>query len=154
MSYIKDPFELICLFVASLVYAHGGATGIVKERMDAMTDMGEKTKSVADMVKGKREFDRAAVIDAADTFTLHGESMAKLFPDTEMSRTGSETEALPLIWEEWDAFTMQINEFVALSEELKQSALQTDDIPTLRRAFFKATKGCSACHKRFRKPKG
>ena len=41
--------------------AHSGATGIVKERMDAMKDIGRATKLVAAMFQGKQPYDAAAV---------------------------------------------------------------------------------------------
>ena len=55
---------IVCSFLlADLANSHSGATGVVKERMDAMTDRGDKSKLVADMFKGKTEFDRIAITD-------------------------------------------------------------------------------------------
>lgn len=147
-----------CLFVvgaltASIVYAHSGAMGIVKERMDAMKDMSDKSKVVADMFKGRSEFDRNAIVDAADAFVLHGKQMAELFPDTEESRTGSETEALKRIWDEWDDFSKRVTEFVEHSESLKEIVVSTEDTGRLKKAFLKTSKSCLDCHRRFRKPK-
>jgi len=79
--------------------------------------------------------------------------MAEQFPDTEESRTGSKTEALPRIWEEWDDFSKKVVEFVELSESLKDIVSTTEDERQLKKAFFYTTKSCSGCHKRFRKPK-
>ena len=52
----KAALILCCAFTTSIAFSHGGATGIVKERMDAMGNMAEATKLVADMYKGKSEF--------------------------------------------------------------------------------------------------
>lgn len=144
-------FSAFCL--ASALYAHTGASGIVKERMDAMQTMSDKTKLVSAMFKGKRNFDYVAVVDAADAYVTHGSTMAKLFPDTPHSRSGSETEALPRIWDEWDEFNDQVNEFIKISEAFKDRASQTQDVKDLRKAFFSAAKQCSACHKKFREPR-
>ena len=141
------------LLLGGLVYGHSGVTGIIKERMDAMKDMGDKSKVVADMFKGKAAFDQAAVVDAAESFILHGKGMKEVFPDTHESRHGKKTEALPVIWEEWDDFAAQVDEFVALSESLAQTAQAGADERALKAAFFKTTKSCSSCHERFRKPK-
>lgn len=152
---IRSKLAMVfCTLIAGVVYGHSGATGIVKERMDAMQDMSDKSKLVATMFKGEIEFDSTAVLDAANTFLSHGTGMAELFLDTEHSRTGSKTEALPIIWEEWDDFNAQVNNFIMLSESLKNAASTTNDERQLKKAFFQATKGCSGCHKRFRKPKG
>ena len=143
----------LSLTVAGAVFAHSGATGVVKKRMDAMSDMGDRSKLVADMFKGKTEFDKAAIIDAVDAFVMHGSAMTELFPDTMDSRTGSKTEALPAIWEQWDEFNDLVTEFVSKSETLQSTVSETDDSKVLKVEFFKTTKTCSGCHKRFRKPK-
>lgn len=141
------------LLIAGSVYSHSGAKGIVKERMVAMKDMGDKSKIVADMFKGKAEFDRSALVDAADAFVMHGSEMTELFPDTEDSRTGSKTEALPKIWDQWDDFNSLIAEFVTRSEALQLTVASTEDPSELKKAFFQTTKSCSSCHKGYRKPK-
>lgn len=149
----------IALFVVyfivgiSSVHGHTGATGIVKERMDAMKDMGDRSKIVADMYKGKSEFEQSALAEAADAFALHGSNMVEQFPDTKASRSGSKTEALPKIWEEWEDFNELVIDFIASSEQLQNTVASTDDPLQLKKAFFQTTKSCSGCHKRFRKPK-
>lgn len=153
MKCIKVSGFALCSLIAGVAYSHSGAVGIVKERMDAMKDMGDKSKVVADMFKGKEEFNRAALADAADAFVMHGNKMTELFPDNEASRVGSETEALPRIWDEWRVFSDQINKFILLSENLASVASTTEDTGTLKKAFYTTIKSCRVCHKRFRKPK-
>lgn len=150
---ISSLLLLLGLCFVGAVYSHSDAMGIVKERMDAMTNMSDKSKLVADMFKGKTDFDRDALVDAAQAFSLHGSQMAELFPDTKESRSGSETDALPRIWDEWDDFEELVTEFIDQSESLKVSVTKTEDVGELKKAFFKTTKSCSGCHKRFRKPK-
>lgn len=72
MNIKTTLFTVIGLLIAGVVYGHSDATGIVKERMNAMQDMKDKSKIVANMFKGKVDFDRTALIEAADTFVLHG----------------------------------------------------------------------------------
>ncbi len=146
-------FSLVGLCIAGSVYSHSGATGIVKERMDAMKDMGDRSKTVADMFKGKTAFEQAAISEAADVFVMHGSRMLDLFPDSKESRSGSKTEALLKIWDEWDDFSEMIVTFNSRSEALQNSAASSADMGELKKAFFKTTKSCSGCHKRFRKPK-
>jgi cytochrome c556 len=141
------------LLVGGSLYAHSGATGIVKERMDAMEAMGDLSKTVANMFKGKTEFDRDTLVDAADAFVQHGSDMTALFPDTPESRNGSNTQALPIIWNEWEDFTGMADEFVQKSIALQNFVGSTEDVTQLRKEFFKTTKGCLGCHKRYRKPK-
>jgi len=95
--------------------------------------MGDQSKLVADMFKGRVEFNKNALSDAAESFSKHG--------------------SLPKIWEEWDDFSAQVTEFVDLSDALKKEVATTDDKGQLKKMFFKTTKSCSGCHKQFRKPK-
>lgn len=153
MKIVSSSVVILTSILVGVVYAHSGATGIVKERMDAMKDMGDQSKIVADMFKGKSAFDKNTLLSTTDSFIKHGGEMAELFPDTTESRQGAMTEALPKIWEEWDEFSEKVSEFEELSRTLKSTAESTDDVGELRKAFFKTTKSCSGCHKRFRKPK-
>ena len=41
----------ILLLAGFLLAAHGGATGIVKQRMDAMVEIGRATKTIRDAVR-------------------------------------------------------------------------------------------------------
>ncbi len=153
MKHIKRLGFLTLLLVMGSVASHSGAVGIVKERMDAMDELGDYSKQVADMFKGKTEFKHQTVLDAADVFVMHAAAMSDLFPDTDASRTGSETAALPLIWQEKETFDRMVNEFETLSIALKATVESTEDQSTLKKAFFTTTKSCSACHKKYRRPK-
>lgn len=146
-------FLVISVPIAGVVYSHSGATGIVKKRMEAMKDMGNKTKIVADMFKGRAEFEKDAVLEAADSYLLHGADIVELFPDTKESRTGSSTEALSRIWKEWEDFSEEVAEFVTAAELLQSTALSTDDFDVMKNAFRNTSKQCFDCHKRYRKPK-
>lgn len=155
---MKNPAYLafgcsLVLLVSGVVHSHNGATGIVKQRMDAMGDMGDRSAEVADMFKGKTAFDKQLIAAAADSFIEHGMEMPGLFPDNKMSRTGSQTEALPAIWSRWEEFTELADDLVTRSESLQALVETTDEPRTLKRAFFRTTKSCSGCHKQFRKPK-
>ena len=161
--YTNNRIQSAALFLGVLVMvgqvmAHSGAMGIVKQRMDAMKTMGDQAKAVGDMLKGKSAFDLTAVEAAAQAFITHGEQIPALFPDTNESRTGSKTEALPAIWENWDDFTAlstQLTEnsrvLATVTSELSTGTQSTDEQSrAVRAAFFKASKSCSGCHERFR----
>ena len=127
-------------FCSGFVLAHGDATGVVKERMDAMSDMGDKSKLVADMYKGKTDFDASAVVAAADAFVEHSAGMSDLFPDSKASRSGSDTEALPVIWDNWDEFSKKATQFATSSKVLQEVVASTSDQGELKKAFFKTIK--------------
>ncbi len=149
---------LLVMLVVSQAIAHTGASGIVKQRMDAMGVLGDHARIVGDMLKRKTAFDNDAVEMAAQAFIEHGEQIPALFPDTAASRTGSETEALPAIWTEWDDFVALATRFTEDSKALATIASeintgeQSDEEKSrvVRTAFFRASRSCSGCHERFR----
>lgn len=138
----------ISLVVAA--FAHSGATGIVKERMDGMMAIGKSLGAVADMFKGKAPFDAAKVTESAGVLQEHAAKIPALFPDTEASRNGKGTEALPAVWEYND-------DFVALAKLLETRSAELADISksgdqaAVKVGFIKLAQTCSACHKDFRK---
>lgn len=96
--------------------AHGGATGMVKERMDSMKAMGEAVKATSAMFKGETTYDADAVNAAAKTIKAHsGEALTKLFP----KGSGHEpSEALPKIWTDWEQFEQLAKRLEILSDGL------------------------------------
>jgi cytochrome c556 len=93
--------------------AHSGATGIVKQRMDAMGVMGDTVKALSEMMRGDRAYDAGKVRDGAARIRTHaGEALYKLFPE---NSTSGPSEAKKEIWSSWE-------EFVALSDRLETLA--------------------------------
>ena len=149
----------VCItLLAAPISAHDGATGIIKHRMESMKSLRDASKTVGNMFKGKTDYDVSTMRSAAETFIQHGEVMPDQFPDTTESREGHKTEALPVIWDNWDEFTALAEKFTkdsrafdAIVAELQAlPTLDKDSIRTARTAFFKAAKNCSGCHEQFR----
>jgi len=81
-SVQSAAFLLSVVVIAGQALAHTGAMGIVKERMDGMSILGDHAKSVGDMLKGKASFDLVAVEEAGQAFVTHGEkSTVHIFQD-------------------------------------------------------------------------
>lgn len=100
--------------------AHGGATGIVKERMDAMKAMGEAVKSLSGMMRGETEYDPSQVRADAETIESHaGDALTSLFPE---GSTDEPSEAKPEIWSDWEAFEDQANRLQAMASGLSAAA--------------------------------
>jgi hypothetical protein len=71
---------IVASSTALTAFAHGGATGIVKDRMDAMAEMGKAVKAVTPMMRGEAAYDADVLRQAAATFSRHaGEAMTQLF---------------------------------------------------------------------------
>jgi cytochrome c556 len=92
-------------FVAALflmatppAFAHDGATGIVKERMDAMLTLGSTMKSLLKIVKGRVEFDASKVQELTGQLTKHsGSNLTKLLPNGSLDAPSA---AVPEIWKD------------------------------------------------------
>ena len=107
-------------FSALGVLAHGGATGVVKERMELMDAVGKAMKSLTDMMRGKQEYDVDRVRAAARRIAEHGgESLTELFPENSLE---GPTEALPEIWTDWDRFSVLADQLTAYAEALEAAA--------------------------------
>lgn len=133
--------------LSGTVMAHGGATGVVKERMELMKEVGDNMKQVGAMVKGKTDFDALAIANHAKTISEAAPHIPDLFPHDSLHKP---SEALPSIWKEWDQFSALT---VRLSDEAKklQETAQGGDKRAISTQFAKLGKVCSSCHTDYRK---
>ena len=118
----KVVFIISLLFATStaLVFAHGGATGIVKERMDLMVSLKDAMKNLKPLFRGKEEYDvekvkqnALAIRDAA------GNHMTKLFPEGSLKMP---SEATPEIWTQWEEFQRIADNLERLGQALHDGA--------------------------------
>ena len=131
---------------------HNDATGIVKERMDAMKNMGDANKVIGDMVKRKRPFDADEIKTLAAGIQQHAVNIPGLFPDTKDSREGHATEAKQIIWEQWEKFELLSKDLERESAKLSELAV-TGDESAIRKQYVALAKTCRGCHKKYRRPK-
>lgn len=100
--------------------AHKGATGVVKERMDLMSNIGKAQKSLAAMFSGKETYDATKVQQAARIIETHaGDRIPKLFPK---GTIGKPSEALPAIWDNWQEFEKISHELAVYAKALHDNA--------------------------------
>lgn len=123
-------------------------TTIIKERKAHFKAMGKAVKPVGAMFKGEEAFDLAQVQAALKVIKEKAVILPTLFPDD--SKTGEDTEALPLIWD-------KKADFEARFKKLADSTAAAETAITDEETFPDTWKGlmgnCSGCHKEFRKPK-
>ncbi|WP_299475713.1 cytochrome c [uncultured Roseibium sp.] len=138
----------VCFLSLVTAWAHSGAMGVVKERMDAMTEISRNVKTVGRMLKEEIPYDGEAIANAGEVIADHaGEAMTRLFPKGSLQ---SPTEASPAIWTDWKDFSQ-------LAERLKASALKlgdgarTDaDRNSIMSDFAEMAGTCKSCHEVFR----
>lgn len=110
----------VALLASAAAYAHSGATGIVKQRMDAMGKLGDATKSLTEMMRGDVPYDADLVRQNALEIRQHaGQSMTKLFPTDSLMPP---SEARAAIWSDWEEFEFLAMRLEALATGLEASA--------------------------------
>jgi len=119
----KQRFPIAVSIVAALsaaAYAHTGATGIVKERMDAMSVMSKAVNSIAQMMQGETPYDTDAVRQGAVLIKEHsGDAMTSQFPEGSLQKP---SVAKPEIWSNWDEFVSLADRLGVLADGLEAAA--------------------------------
>jgi cytochrome c556 len=111
---------LAAIVGAAAALAHSGATGVVKERMEAMDAMADAVKRIAPMFQGELSYDADAVRNAAAIMRSHGgRAMTDLFPE---GSNGAPSEAKDAIWISWDEFTVLADRLGIYAEGLSLAA--------------------------------
>lgn len=136
--------------IAGAAYAHSGATGIVKERMDKMGEVASGMKVIARMLNGQVEFDPAVLEASASEIADHASGFAPLFPEGSVS---SPSEARPRIWTRWDEFIDHFSTMEARAVSLADQAASVEDPSDLKGAFGQLADTCKSCHQDFRQMK-
>lgn len=149
MNYLKPATAaaVALALAAGAVHAHKGARGIVKQRMDSMQDVRKSTKTLADMARGKRAFDRAAATRAATRIATEADRISALFPKGSLE---APSEASPAIWKDWSGFEKLASDMGAAAKALGERARTAIDSKAIAAATRDLTRTCAACHKRFR----
>jgi len=109
---------ILCL-VSSLAWAHGKATGIVRERMDQMVVLKDAMKLLkAELTKGEA-YDASAVIAAAKKIEDHsGAALTVKFPEGSLTK---HSKALPDVWKDPGNFSALAHEMERLAGNLTAS---------------------------------
>ena len=115
---------------------------IVMKRMKLMSSMAENSKILGQMMKKQIPFDSKVAMSALREIGVLSEATPKAF---KVNASDPKSEAKPLIWEEFVAFTELANQ---LADDLETSTIKTYD--DLRPVLMKTAGSCKACHTRYR----
>lgn len=138
---------LIALGISGATFAHEGAMGIVKERMDAMSTISKNMKSISAMLTGKAKYEGGVVAKQAEEISHHASKIPHHFKEEKEDKF---TEASPAIWEKPDIFKKYAKELSAYADLLAQKATLTSDRKLLKADFKKLAGTCKTCHQAFR----
>lgn len=153
---MKQQFKILAALILILgllvpAFAHKGASGIVLERMKAMSAMKDAIAIIGNMMRGRLAFDRQEAQKQAKALQAHAASMVSQFPDTKESRQKA-TKALETVWQKPDDFASIANELEMAAGKFADLAVAQTDTTALREPFSAIAKTCSSCHETYRKP--
>ena len=140
------PAVALLVLGASAAFAQN--LKVIEEREEHFEAMGKAAKEPNAMFKGEADFDLAKIQAALKTFQEKAALLPTLFPDD--SKTGGDTEALPVIWDEKAEFE---GRFPKLADAAKAAEAKITDEESFPDAWKEVMGNCSSCHKKFRKPK-
>ena len=110
----------VLLVSAIAAFRHGGATGILGERMMGMMMLSEQVKLLDPIAEAPAAADLDTVRSASEMIPTHaGPAMTELFPEGSLE---SPSEARPEIWERWQEFAGCAEKLGELGDELALAA--------------------------------
>jgi cytochrome c556 len=125
----------------------------IKARKALMKANGDQAKILADMSKGDKPYDQAAVNKAFATFQDAAAKMPNLYPDnTKGGDPSDQFNASPKVWENMADFKAR---FVKFGEDAKSTGATVKDLDSLKSALGPFGKNnCGSCHETYRVKKG
>ncbi len=147
--YLAGTGLCLALIFSGVVWAHSDATGVVKERMDMMEELGDSMKTLKSLVRNQSGYDADQVVELARSIQEMSKHIGDKFPEGSNHRP---SEALPSIWENWDRFTGLIEQMDMEAAKLGEVAVKGDQRSTLKQ-FIALGRTCKGCHTDFRRKK-
>ena len=139
---------VIALSWAALAHeGHEHATGVVRERMELMTDMGKRLVTISKRLRANKELDRIE----RPIPVLSMNWRVKITEEFPPGSTQSPTAAKPVIWQQWDDFTEKAKKLETEAEKL--SKISAGDGDAMRAQFRAVAYACDGCHETYRIPK-
>ena len=129
--------------ISMFAYAHSGATGIIKERMDFFKQNRDNLKAIKAHF---RSGDLDAIISPATQIRDWAEKMPAYFPT---GSDGKPSEASPQIWMDFSGFERAANANYQAANQLVTAAKAGDSKAAIN-AFKTTAATCKSCHKSYK----
>ena len=140
-------FFLLALSIGLLLtvsaFAHKGATGIVKERMD---DFKASQMALKQVLAASKRKDFEAIVPLANQIKNWAEIMPTKFP---IGSDGPPSEAAPAIWIDFEGFRSAAKENFEAASFLEVAALN-GDAQAIAKAIEQLARTCKSCHQSYR----
>lgn len=145
---IRWPGPALALtLIAGAALSHQGATGIVLERMEAMTALSDAMKIAVPMARGETAHDGPALAAAAAEMAEIARQIPGHFPE---GSGGHPSEAAPSIWETPAAFEALAGDLARSAEALARMAQSGEGDDDLLAAVRAVGATCAACRRSYR----
>jgi cytochrome c556 len=145
----RKPFVFAIAALGLLTAGAVSAQEVYKERETLMKGFGQGMGVVKGVVaEGKGTLADAAA--AAAQIAAGAGKIPGVFP---AGSNAGESEALPVIWEQWADFEAHAKTMGELATKLEAAAASGDQAATLAAFAALGKDGCGGCHETFRKKK-
>ena len=148
---MKNKILLVIVLVASffntnfIAHSEESIEDIIKGRKAIFSNNAKLAKRVNILLK---DFEVEEAEPIILEMSKNYENLLSYFPEN--SKEGYGTEALPIIWEEKDAFNALMQKAADDMLQLAKVMEEVDDIQVTYKKLMWAN--CNACHSRYRKP--
>ena len=148
---MKNKILLVIVLVASffntnfIAHSEESIEDIIKGRKAIFSNKAKLAKRVNILLK---DFEVEEAEPIILEMSKNYENLLNYFPEN--SKEGYGTEALPIIWEEKDAFNALMQKAADDMLQLAKVMEEVDDIQATYKKLMWAN--CNACHSRYRKP--
>ncbi|WP_136635541.1 c-type cytochrome [Pseudooceanicola onchidii] len=142
---MKKYIAIALIATGTAAFAHSGVKDPdVMNRMMGMSALADQMKVIGSMAKGQMDFDADAVNTALAKMSKEASYIPSLF---EKKALDPKSEALPVIWDEFDTFTARAKDLEAVTGSLAGTIETAADLGP---AMGQIGKACGACHADFR----
>lgn len=155
------PIIAVALVVAGIVLTTGAiaqntqtpeqeAQGAVNMRKSVVRLFAFNMAPINAMARGNREFDAALVERNARRIAALAPMLPEAFAAMDTRAFDLETEALPVVWDEFEEFQQRANNLVEGINNLAAVAANGNQAETIRTAGSIGRTYCGGCHEMFR----
>ena len=142
---MKKYIAMALIATGTAAFAHSGVKDPdVMNRMMGMSELARQMKAIGSMAKGATAFDAGAIDAALARISEEAGYIPSLF---EKKALDPKSEALPVIWEDFDTFAAHATDLAEVSGGLVGTIQTSADLGP---AMQQIGKTCSACHADFR----
>ena len=144
MNKLLALFSLIFIAIpVTLVFAHSGATGIIKERMDMFKKNKDNLKAIKSHIRSE---DYGPIVKFAEEIGDWAVKMPEYFPEGSNEKP---SQASPAIWADFDGFKNAAMKNETAARQLIAAA-EAEDREAVLGGFKAVAASCKSCHQSYK----